>query len=186
VERSIENEFATLSTRYGMGIMAWSPLASGLLSGKYRPSRDGQFGEGRLQTMRGSSNPGFAKFSERNFAIVAELEKVTNELDRSMAQVAINWVAHRPGVAVVLISATKPAQIEDNLRALAFTIPEALLARLEKVSMPPATFPYWFFTPGMQAMLAGANALGNKPEGYMPRISIHAQAAGAGAVSDEK
>src|SRR5208283_4458514 len=97
----------------GMGTMVWSPLAGGLLSGKYKPSEGGNFGEGRLQTVRGSNNPVFAKFNDRNFAIVAELEKVAKELGRSMAQVATNWVANRPGVATVLVGATKQAQLDD-------------------------------------------------------------------------
>jgi aryl-alcohol dehydrogenase-like predicted oxidoreductase len=75
--------------------------AGGLLSGKYRPSQGGDFGEGRLQTVSGSGNPAFSKFTDKNFRIVAELEKVASELSRSMAQVAINWVANRPGIATV-------------------------------------------------------------------------------------
>ena len=180
-ERAIEQEYTALATGHGMGIMVWSPLASGLLSGKYRPSSQGQFGEGRLQTLNSSGNPAFAKFNERNFALVAELEQVAAELGRSMAQVAINWVANRPGVASVLVGATKPAQLEDNLQALDFTIPEALSARLEAASRPAASFPYTFFTPGMQAMLAGKHPLGDKPTGYAPPLRIEAQAAGVAA-----
>ena len=59
-----------------MGIMAWSPLGSGLLSGKYQPSQSRDFGAGRLQTMKDSNNPAFNKLTERNFKIVAELEAV--------------------------------------------------------------------------------------------------------------
>ncbi|MES2068755.1 MAG: aldo/keto reductase [Pseudomonadota bacterium] len=181
VERSIENEFIPMGTRHGMGTMVWSPLASGLLSGKYKPSQDGQSGEGRLQLMGNSGNPAFAKFNERNFAIVAELEKVANKLERSMAQVAVNWVANRPGVASVLIGATRQSQLDDNLKALDFSIPAELLARLEAVSASTPSFPYHFFTPGMQAMLAGANPVGDKPAGYAPGILIKAAAAGVGA-----
>lgn len=180
-ERSIENEFVPLGIQQGMGIMVWSPLASGLLSGKYRPSQAGQFGEGRLQTMSGTGNPTFAKFTERNFAIVAELERTARELDRSMAQVALNWVANRPGVATVLVGATRQSQLDDNLRALDFELPAPLLARLEAASAPPASFPYMFFTPGMQAMLAGSNPVGDKPRGYAPRLLIQAAAAGVGS-----
>ncbi len=87
-ERNIENEFVSLGTEHGMGIMAWSPLAHGLLSGKYRPSGDSGAGAGRLEVLKDSSNPTLMKFSERNFAIVAELEAVAKLLDRSMAEVA--------------------------------------------------------------------------------------------------
>jgi aryl-alcohol dehydrogenase-like predicted oxidoreductase len=185
-ERSVENEFTELATRYGMGLMVWSPLASGLLSGKYKPSKDGRFGEGRLQTMSGSTNPGFAKLTERNFAIVTELEKIAKKVGRSMAQVAVNWVANRPGVATVLVSATKQSQLDDNLHALEFEVPAELLARLNEVSAPPSSFPYWFFTPAMQAMLAGSNPLGDKPPGYAPCHRIRAEAAGVGGPIAEK
>ena len=86
VQRSIESEFIPLGIRHGMGTMVWSPLASGLLSGKYKPSATGQFGQGRLQAVSGSGNPVFEKLTERNFAIVAELERVASELGKSMAR----------------------------------------------------------------------------------------------------
>ena len=70
--------------------MAWSPLASGLLSGKYKPFEEGAEGLGRLATLSGGDNPAFNKFTERNWKIVSELERVAKELDRSMAQVAVN------------------------------------------------------------------------------------------------
>lgn len=177
-ERSIEREFVELGTRHGMGVMVWSPLASGLLSGKYKPSSDGQFGAGRLQTMNSSGNPAFAKFNERNFAIVAELEQVAREVGRSMAQVAVNWVANRPGVATVLIGATKLGQLQDNLGALDFELPPELRARLDTVSDSAPNFPYMFFTPGMQTMLAGANPVGDKPAGYRQPVHISGPAAG--------
>jgi len=177
-ERAIENEFIGLGTRHGMGVMVWSPLASGLLSGKYKPSTGGQFGEGRLQTMSGSNNPAFSKFSERNFAIVAELEQVANHVGRSMSQVALNWVANRPGVASVMVGATKLAQLQDNLGALDFELPIAMRERLDAVSAPAPGYPYTFFTPGMQTMLSGAAPLGDKPDGYQAPVRISGPAAG--------
>ena len=178
VERFIENEFVPLGQQQGMGIMAWSPLASGLLSGKYKPSQSGEFGQGRLQTLRDSKNPGFNKLNERNFAIVAELEAVAGEVERSMAQVALNWVAGRPGVASVLIGATRKTQLDDNLAALDFELPTTLRERLDVASAPPAISPYTFFTPSMQAMLSGANAVGDKPSGYCPPLLIDSAPAG--------
>lgn len=174
VERAIENEFIPLGLAHGMGTMVWSPLASGLLSGKYRPAKDGAFGEGRLHTVANSGNPAFAKFTERNFAIVAEVEAVAAVVGRSMAQVALNWVANRPGVASVIVGATRLPQLEDNLGALDFSLPEALTARLDRASALPATFPYSFFTPGMQAMLAGNHRVGDKPRSYRPRVPADA------------
>jgi aryl-alcohol dehydrogenase-like predicted oxidoreductase len=178
VERGIEDEFIPLGLDQGMGTMVWSPLASGLLSGKYKPSQTGGTGDGRLALLANSGNPGFAKFNDRNFAIVAELEKVAREAGRSMAQVALNWVANRPGVATVILGATKLAQLEDNLGALDFDLPAELRTRLDAVSASPARFPYTFFTAGMQAMLTGGARVGDKPANYRPPVLIDAKPAG--------
>ncbi|MCG8457122.1 MAG: aldo/keto reductase, partial [Holophagales bacterium] len=184
-ERTIENEFTDLAIRHGMGIMVWSPLASGLLSGKYRPSEGGAAGEGRLKTTAGSGNPAFEKLTPRNFEIVAELEKVAAEFGRSMAQVAVNWVASRPGVATVLIGATKLHQLEDNLGALDFEIPEESRARLDAVSAEPARFPYNFFGPEIQGMIHGGATVGAEPPGYRPDLTVHGTGAGVGADDGE-
>lgn len=183
IERSIENEFVDLGAAHGMGLTVWSPLASGLLSGKYKPSTGAlPEGEGRLVTTAGSGNPAFEKFSDRNWQIVAELENVAAELDRSMAQVALNWVVNRPGVASVLIGATKLHQLQDNLGALDFTIPEELRLRLDTVSAMPKPFPYNFFGPELQSMLAGGVTIGDKPASYRRDKTVGA--AGAGASED--
>jgi aryl-alcohol dehydrogenase-like predicted oxidoreductase len=178
VERNIEREFVSLGRDLGMGIMVWSPLASGLLSGKYKPSQGGANGEGRLETMKGNSNPAFQKFSDRNWNIVATLEQVAQELNRSMAQVAINWTAHRPGVASVIIGATQLSQLTDNLAALDFDIPTELTQRLEAVSRPETQFPYSFFDPEIQGMIHGGVTVGSKPTGYAPERAIQSPGAG--------
>ncbi|MDG4908027.1 aldo/keto reductase [Mesorhizobium sp. WSM4898] len=176
VERSIEHEFAPFASRHGAGIMAWSPLASGLLSGKYRPAQAGN--AGRLDGFRNTTHPGFQKFSERNWAIVTELEKVASELDRSMAQVALNWVAAQPGVATVILGATKLAQLQDNLRALDFSIPAELRKRLDSVSLAPAPFPHSFFGPEIQVRVAGGVVTGDKPSGYSLPVLIEGELVG--------
>ncbi|NJL46700.1 MAG: aldo/keto reductase [Leptolyngbyaceae cyanobacterium SM2_5_2] len=178
VERNIEQEFVSLGTELGMGIMVWSPLASGLLSGKYKPSESGSTGAGRLATMQGSSNPGFQKFSDRNWKIVGELERVAQILDRSMAQVAINWTANRPGIASVIIGATKLSQLEDNLKALDFEIPSELKQRLDEVSRPAVQFPYSFFGDEIQGMIHGGVTVGAKPVGYILNQLIQSSGAG--------
>ncbi len=163
VERFIEHEFVPLGAELGMGVMGWSPLASGLLSGKYRP---GQAGAGRLDLVADSGNPAFAKFTERNWRIVAELERVAATLGRSMAQVAVNWVANRPGVASVILGATRPAQLAETLDALSFELPAELEARLDAVSAPERPFPYTFFGDEIQNLVHGGLAVGAKPPRY--------------------
>ncbi|MGG6265944.1 aldo/keto reductase [Leptolyngbya sp. AN03gr2] len=178
VERNIEREFVPLGQELGMGVMVWSPLASGLLSGKYKPSEGGTVGEGRLETVKGISNPAFQKFSDRNWKIVAELEKVAKELDRPMAQVAVNWTVNRPGIASVIVGATKLSQLKDNLEALDFEIPKELSDRLEQVSRPESQFPYSFFDNEIQGMIHGGASVGLKPAGYQPDVLIRSAGAG--------
>jgi len=175
-ERSIEHEFVPLGSEHGMGIMVWSPLASGLLSGKYRASDNG--GSGRLDAMRQSTNPGFQKFTPRNWAIVAELEAVAGEIGRSMAEVALNWVANRPGVASVIVGATRLQQLQANLAALSFELSPSQHARLAGAGAPERPFPYTFFGEEIQGMIHGGATVGSKPAGYAPRVEISGGGAG--------
>ncbi|MEM7549804.1 MAG: aldo/keto reductase [Bacteroidota bacterium] len=178
VERNIENEFIDLGQQSDMGIMVWSPLASGLLSGKYKPSEEKVEGEGRLASLADSGNPAFDKFTAQNWKIVSALEEVAKELDQPMSSVAINWTANRPGISSVIIGATKLHQLEENTKALDFEIPRELMDKLSKASAPKVTFPYSFFTPGMQAMLTGGATVGAKPGSYSKEIIIDAEPAG--------
>ncbi|MEM7573429.1 MAG: aldo/keto reductase [Bacteroidota bacterium] len=178
VERNLEKEYIDLGRESGMGVMVWSPLASGLLSGKYRPSAGKVSGEGRLAQLAESGNPAFAKFTDRNWSIVAELEKVAQEIGQPMASVATNWVANRPGVGSVIVGATKLYQLQENLKALDFEIPTELVARLNAVSELETEFPYSFFTPAMQAMLTGGTVVGDKPANYQTARLIDAPPVG--------
>ncbi|TGQ47835.1 MULTISPECIES: aldo/keto reductase [unclassified Mesorhizobium] len=173
-ERTIEHEFVPFGTRHGAGIMVWSPLASGLLSGKYRPTQAGN--AGRLDGFRNTTHPGFQRFTQRNWEIVAELESVAAELGRSMAQVALNWVATQPGIASVILGATKRGQMQDNLGALDFSIPVDLRARLDAVSKPSVPFPHSYFGSEIQVRVTGGAVTGDKPSGYAPPVLVEGEA----------
>ena len=171
-ERNIEFEYTALAKHLGTSLMVWSPLASGLLSGKYKPSEQGGEGTGRLAMLADSGNPAFDKFTAKNWAIVAELEQVAQALNRSMAQVALNWVVNRPAVASVIIGATKLHQLQDNLGALEFDIPNELLLRLDTVSRPEIRFPYTFFEPSLQGMITGGATIGDKPDSFNAPVLV--------------
>jgi aryl-alcohol dehydrogenase-like predicted oxidoreductase len=159
-ERNIEREHVPAALALGLGITPWSPLASGLLTGKY--SRDGVLarGEGRLPAVQAGGNPGFEKLmTDQNWRIVDTLVGVARELGRPPAQVALSWVARRPGVSSVIVGATKVEQLEANLRALEVDLPAPLLQKLDEVSAPPLVHPYHFFTPQMRAMLTGGTTV---------------------------
>lgn len=172
IERNAENEFADLATNLGMGLVPWSPLGMGLLSGKYRPSQSGSFeaktvaGDGRLASLASAPPPGFDKLTGRNFHIVAELEAVASEVSRPMAQVALNWLHQKRGVSSVIVGATKPEQLQESLGALDFMLAPEHLARLDAVSEPARPFPYYMFADGHQARIHGQVDVADKPDGY--------------------
>ncbi|RKI04632.1 aldo/keto reductase [Corallococcus sp. AB038B] len=171
VERNIEREHIPAALALGASITPWSPLASGLLSGKYTREGTQAKGEGRLPSIQGGGNPGFEKlFTERNWAIVDALREVATELDRSPAQVALAWVTRRPGVASTIIGATRMEQLEANLHALDVRIPEALAAKLEAVSRPELVHPYHFFEEAFftGGMFTGGTTVRAEPTWFRP------------------
>jgi aryl-alcohol dehydrogenase-like predicted oxidoreductase len=155
VERNIEREHLPAARELGLGICPWSPLASGFLTGKYKRSSSGGAGEGRLEKLKDSENPGFKKFTEQNWKILNVLLEVAKQIGKPPAQVALNWVATQPGVTSVILGASKLRQLEDNLHSLDFAIPAELRARLDAASAPASIHPYMFFEPFLQRMIHG-------------------------------
>jgi aryl-alcohol dehydrogenase-like predicted oxidoreductase len=144
VQREIEKEHVPAAVELGIGITPWSPLASGLLTGRYNGAGAGFSGEGRLQAVKEHPALGTA-ISERSWRIAGELVNVAKQIGRSPAQVALNWVTNRPAVSSTIIGATKLQQLDDNLASLDFTIPAELSKRLDEISKPEITYPYYFF-----------------------------------------
>jgi aryl-alcohol dehydrogenase-like predicted oxidoreductase len=159
VERNIEREHIPAAQQLGMGICPWSPLASGFLTGKYRRTPQGAQGDGRLEKTRDLGNPAFDKATERNWPILVALLEVAKEVGLSPAQVALNWVAAQPGVSSTIIGATKLDQLQDNLAALDFTLPDELHTRLDQVGAPEALHPYLFFGQPFTGMINGDPAV---------------------------
>ncbi len=170
VERSIEREHVPAALEMGMGVCTWSPLASGLLTGKYKrtDSESGFEGEGRMIKTQGAGNPVFEKLSDKNWAITEVLTSIAREVDRTPAQVAINWITRRPGVTSTIIGATNLRQLEDNLHALEFTIPDSLSKRLDAVSKLEPIFPYLFYGKKLQSMISGGAMVRKEPPWYRP------------------
>jgi aryl-alcohol dehydrogenase-like predicted oxidoreductase len=163
VERNIEREHVPAAQHLGCGICSWSPLGSGVLTGKYDRKKKG---EGRLAKLDKSKNPVFQKLTDRNFKIVDTLKEVAGECGRSPAQVALNWITRRPGVATTIIGATKVEQLEDNLQSLEFELDDDLSARLEEISRPPIVHPYGFFGEEMKHLRNGENEVNAEPPWY--------------------
>lgn len=157
VERNIEREHVPAAQELGLAITPWSPLASGFLTGKYRRDGDTGVGEGRLDALK--DNPAFNQFSERNWRILDELLAVSKQVDKTPAQVALNWATTQPGITSTIIGATKVAQLDVNLRSLEFELPADLRKRLDDASAIEPVHPYKFFGPEMQGMLSGGTSV---------------------------
>jgi len=165
-ERNIEREHVPAALELGAAVMPWSPLAGGLLTGKYQREGGHPKGDGRAPALLASGNPVADKFLQaRPWAIVEQLVAVAKLIERSPAQVALNWVATRPGVASTVIGASRVEQLEENLHALDFRLPEELSAQLEAVSRPELVHPYVFFENPFftRGMLAGNTTLSREP-----------------------
>jgi aryl-alcohol dehydrogenase-like predicted oxidoreductase len=123
-----------------MGVVAWSPLANGFLTGKY--TRDGD-GEGRLTRGWPGNEPAR---SEHDWAILDAVLAAAGQTGTHPAQTALNWVAGRPGVAATLIGATSVAQLDQNIAALDAPLPHEVVAALDRASaVAPVMFPHNIF-----------------------------------------
>jgi aryl-alcohol dehydrogenase-like predicted oxidoreductase len=133
--RDLEREVIPMLQSEGVGLMVWSPLAGGFLSGKY--TREGE-GEGRRAAF---DFPPVDK--ARGYDVVDVLKALAEEKGHSVAQLALAWLLHQPAVSSVIVGAKRPDQLADNLGAseVAFTPEE--LARLDAVSALPAEYPGW-------------------------------------------
>lgn len=139
IGRDYESELMPLALDQGVGTVAWSPLAGGLLSGKV--GRDRPPAEGTRMAVQ--DGPGRHYPREQLYAVIDELAAIAAEIGRSVSQVALNWVMYRPTVATVVIGARTEAQLRDNLGAASFRLSAEQIARLDKVSTRPLPYPYW-------------------------------------------
>ena len=138
VSREYEWELMPLAIDQGVGTVVWSPLAGGALSGKVR--RGEPIPEGSRVSQLGLERAGDI---ERLYDIVAVLEDVARETGKTVPQVAINWVLHRPTVSSVVIGARSEAQLRANLAAADWRLDAAHVARLDAVSHRRPIYPYW-------------------------------------------
>jgi aryl-alcohol dehydrogenase-like predicted oxidoreductase len=137
--RDAEYELVPVSLDQGVGILVWSPLAGGLLSGKYRRGEQGP--EGSRQLTDWNEPP--VRNQEQLYDIVDALLEIAEAHDASAAQVALAWLLGRPGVASVVVGARTDEQLADNLGAADLELDEAERARLDELSAPPLLYPYW-------------------------------------------
>jgi aryl-alcohol dehydrogenase-like predicted oxidoreductase len=176
VERGVENEHLPLARASGMGLVPWSPLAYGLLTGKYDRAivEAGPAWQGGLPNQGATTeaarpdgdkrldgdNPfGDTLFTERNWRIVDEVTRVADAMDETPARIALAWVVGRPGVASTLMGVSRPDQVSDNAAALALILPSEHRAALDAISSGSQGFLYSLFEPATrnQIVFGGAD-----------------------------
>lgn len=134
--RDIEREIVPLLLDQKLGLMVWSPLAGGLLSGKY--TRNTSPEEGRRL------NFDFPPVNrEKAYDIIDVMQDMASARNVSVAQVAISWVLHQPAVSTIIIGAKNPQQLEDNLKAIDLSLDAAELQKLDAASKLSPEYPGW-------------------------------------------
>ncbi len=137
IERTVERELVPMSKALNVGVTAWSPLAGGVLTGKYQ-------GRGASEPGRMSSEmmKSFLPEQQRADRIVAALKNVSEQIGRSMAQVALAWLRYRPVPVIPIIGARKVSQLQDNLASLELELSTEQLKTLDEASRVELGFPY--------------------------------------------
>jgi aryl-alcohol dehydrogenase-like predicted oxidoreductase len=131
-----------------IGVTAWSPLASGILTGKYHGQ--GSSEEGR---MNHDMMKDFMPEERRTTRIVAAVKSVSDEIDRSMAQVALAWLRYRPVPVIPIIGTRKLSQFQDNLGSLDLTLSAEQLQALDAASRIELGFPQHLYEKEMARSL---------------------------------
>lgn len=136
--RDIERDVIPMMRHYGLGLTVWSPLAGGFLSGKY--TRENlKDGENRIA---GFDLLPFDK--EQGFTLIERLRGIAHGHGCSVAQAALAWLLAKDAVSSILIGASKPHQLEDNLGAVRIRLTEAEIAELDAATAPGPVYPNWF------------------------------------------
>jgi aryl-alcohol dehydrogenase-like predicted oxidoreductase len=140
VSRDLEREHVPLCRAQGLGILPWSPLASGFLSGKYDKGRPPPAGA-RLEKWK-DRLAGFD--NERNWRILAAVRAVATEVNATPASVSLAWLSKQPQVSSVIFGARSVAQLVDNLKAADVTLSDEHVKRLDEASAFELGYPYNF------------------------------------------
>jgi aryl-alcohol dehydrogenase-like predicted oxidoreductase len=140
IERTVERELIPMAQELGFGVSPWAPLGQGMLTGKYTRA-DLKPGSMDDISSRKAINAVTGKLTERNLEIADVVAAVAKEIGCTPAQLAVAWTLTNPAVASPVVGVRTPAQLEDNLGALAVAISPEQLARLDAVSAVPAVFP---------------------------------------------
>jgi len=143
IERTVERELIPVAKELGLTVTAWSPLAGGVLTGKYA---SGDSGNGRYST---EMMKGWLPEQERTARVIAALENVSKATGRSKAQVALAWLRHRRVPVIPIIGARKISQLQDNIASLTVSLSEQQIELLDEASKIQLGFPHDFYANDM-------------------------------------
>jgi aryl-alcohol dehydrogenase-like predicted oxidoreductase len=142
IERTVERELIPMAKALNIGVTAWSPLAGGVLTGKYHGHGDSSGSPGEPRRMNNDMAKDFMPERERTDRIVAALKTVSDGTGRSIAQVALAWLRYRPVPVIPIIGARKLSQFQDNLASFELTLSADQLKTLDEASRVELGFPY--------------------------------------------
>ncbi len=146
LERTVERELIPVAKDQGMTVLAWSPLRSGLLTGKYLPENQSANKDARLNT---EMMKDFATLGETGQRTIHEVVALAKEMGATPAQVALAWLRHRSVPVIPIIGARKLTQLEDNIKSLEISFSAEQLRRLDEASAVSMGFPHDFFASEM-------------------------------------
>ena len=144
IERSVERELIPMAKALNIGVTAWSPLAGGVLTGKYHGH--GSPEQGRMNNDMAKD---FMPEPQRTGRIVAAVKSVSDYTGRSMAQVALAWLRYRPVPVIAIIGARTLSQFQDNLASFDLTLSADQLKTLDEASVIELGFPYEMYAKAM-------------------------------------
>ncbi|BCJ26996.1 aldo/keto reductase [Actinocatenispora sera] len=159
VERTVERELIPMAAELGLGVVPWSPLASGVLTGKYDRSDLVAAGTGSPTGSRRDIAAGNGALTERALDIADAVAKVAAELDTTPSRVAIAWDLQNPAVTAPILGVRTLAQLEDNLGALDIEFTADQLAALDAASSVPLGFPHEFLQRPMTRTVMSGNTV---------------------------
>lgn len=142
VMRDIERELLPLCIEEGLGVVPWSPLGGGFLSGKYRRGENPPPGSRITPELKIFEDAWERRMTERNFCIIDVIAKIADTRQKSYAQVALAWLGQQPGVTSPVIGAKTIEQLEDNLGSVGWDLTSGELEALDKVSQIEDGYPY--------------------------------------------
>jgi len=154
-ERAVERDLIPMAIEMGMSVLPWSPLAGGVLTGKYERKDLEKPTAGLKVGTRKDINASTGRLSERNLEIAGAVKAIAQEMQRTPAQVALAWTLLNPGVVSPILGTRTFAQLQDNLGALDVAFSADQIARLNEVSRIELGFPHDFLQSNAMGMMFG-------------------------------